>query len=401
MENMQRGKLRFEECLSSPATKKLYKYYLGKFCVWAKIDDPEQLLTLKDSFLQILLEDYLFHLKKIMNPNSIPPIFAALELFLSINDKTINTKKLHKMFPKRIKKTGQRAYTTAHVQKILSKAKEERTFTSIHFLAASGARLGGLEGLKLKHLQKMENCYCVKFYEGEVEEYYSFLTPEASEALDGYFEKRRKDGEYLSMESPVFRKSYRVGYGKAFPASSDSLRRRIDVIIKKSGIERIKTGMRFDIQTDHGFRKRFNTILKDNGIGNRSLVEKMMSHTIHDIPLDTVYHDATPEKLFEEYKLHIPNLTISDVGRKEAENLKLKKQLEIRESESQKALRLEIEELKKQVAETKQDRAKQSYSNALKIKNSDVMASLKAEIIGQIKRDMIKEGITDHRKNRT
>jgi hypothetical protein len=93
---MQRGKLRFEECLSSPATKKLYQYYLKKFCQWATINYPEQLLTLKDSFLQILLEDYLFLLKKTMNPNSIPPIFAALELFLSINDKTVNAKKLHK-----------------------------------------------------------------------------------------------------------------------------------------------------------------------------------------------------------------------------------------------------------------------------------------------------------------
>lgn len=60
----------------------------------------------------------------------------------------------------------------------------------------------------------------------------------------------------------------------------------------------------------------------------------------------------------------------------------------------------DVLELRKELEETKEKQAQQSYSSALQINNSDLMASLKKEIVGQIKRDMLKEDITNYRKNK-
>jgi len=67
---MQRSLLLFEEGIKSPHTKKVYRGHLAAFLKFAKISDPDELLKLPREQLQILLEDYVFHIKKRINPNS-------------------------------------------------------------------------------------------------------------------------------------------------------------------------------------------------------------------------------------------------------------------------------------------------------------------------------------------
>src|SRR3990172_10060973 len=129
---MERSMLRFENAIKSEQTRKIYNYYLRKFLEFSKIRNTQGLLQLKDEFLQQILEDYLFYLKKRISPNSIPPHFSALELFFAINDKILNFKKLKKMFPATVKKSGQEAWHTEHIQSILSVAKTLRAKTIIH-----------------------------------------------------------------------------------------------------------------------------------------------------------------------------------------------------------------------------------------------------------------------------
>ncbi|MGI0008220.1 MAG: hypothetical protein ACRD92_01210, partial [Nitrosopumilaceae archaeon] len=113
---MQRSLLRFENAIKSEATRKAYHYFLNRFLVWSKINEADGMLQLKDSFIQQLLEDYLFHLKRSINPNSIPMFFAPLELFLTMNDKVVNFKKIHKMYPEKGAKSGKDAYTNQDIQ---------------------------------------------------------------------------------------------------------------------------------------------------------------------------------------------------------------------------------------------------------------------------------------------
>lgn len=95
------------------------------------------------------------------------------------------------------------------------------------------------------------------------------------------------------------------------------------------------------------------------------------------------YERFSDQELLEFYLKAEPKLSIYD-----------------NQVEGQEELRVEVAELRKELEETKEKQAQQSYSNALKINNSDLMASLKEEIIGQIKKDMIKEGVTNYRKNK-
>jgi integrase/recombinase XerD len=73
----------------------------------------------------------------------------------------------------------------------------------------------------------------------------------------------------------------------------------------------IKKRGRYQIQSCHGFRKRFDTILKSNHNVNINLAEKMMGHST-TIPLDNVYFKPAIEQLFDEYQKAITELMIED-----------------------------------------------------------------------------------------
>jgi len=315
---MQRSLLLFENAIKSDATRRLYVYFLNRFLKWAILPNSDALVQLKDSHLQELVEDYVMYLKKRISPNSFPPIFASLDLFFVMNNKNLQFKKIRKMFPEKIKKSGNSAWTNKDIQKMLDIAKSKRNKALIHFLASTGCRIGSLPDLKLKHVSNMSiGCKAVLLYEGTNEEYYSFLTPEASKSLEEYFDERRKHGERLQDDSPVFSKVSQSGISQRNPPDLSSLKSIILRIIHTSGVPRKKIHQRYDVQMDHGFRKRFNTILKTNDTANASLCEKMMGHK-GVFAQDGTYLKTTKERLFEEFKKHILNLTISNEDRDKA-----------------------------------------------------------------------------------
>lgn len=108
----------FENSIKSEATRYLYFFYLKKFVKFYKLKSIESILEIPDKQLQIMLEDYLFDLKKKVSPNSINTPFAALDLFCTINDKIgINFKKIRKMFPAR-EKVGGKRHMDNHIQSV-------------------------------------------------------------------------------------------------------------------------------------------------------------------------------------------------------------------------------------------------------------------------------------------
>lgn len=108
-------------------------------------------------------------------------------------------------------------WTTKEIELMLKNTRDLRQKPLIHFLVASGVRRGAIPELKLKHIVKIEDCYAVNVYEGSLEEYTTFIHPEASFWLEKYFEQRKVDGEHLDSNSPVFRKSYQLGIQKVLP----------------------------------------------------------------------------------------------------------------------------------------------------------------------------------------
>jgi len=101
----------FYQALGSKVTQKNYKWQLDRFVEWNKLTDYDDLLKADDKSIQRNLEDYLIHCKRKFSPNYIPSIIAPVELFYVMNEKNLNTKRLHKMFPTKIKKGGYGSYS--------------------------------------------------------------------------------------------------------------------------------------------------------------------------------------------------------------------------------------------------------------------------------------------------
>lgn len=301
---MPRSMVMFFEAKSmkkSEFTKNQYHYWLKRFMVWRNIQDPDQLLIGADIENQRHIENYILFLKNkghtlAMINAAIYPIF----LFYFMNDVILNKTKIINLLPIQTIKTGGGAYDTNRVKIILETLgrrqalKVLRNKAIIHFIAASGCRVGAIPDLKFADLTKIKNTYQVKIYAGTKSEYLSFLTPEAANALDKYLVKRELE-ENIMPESSLFD----IKYG--------ALRAMITRLVKKAGVVK-KIDKRFDIPSAHGFRKRWNTELKAEKDLNPILIEKIFGHNV--IALDENYNKPTPERLFLEYKKGIKALTI-------------------------------------------------------------------------------------------
>jgi integrase len=271
--------------------------------------------------------------------------------FIEYDKTSINFKKIMKKIkePNKNKRSGGEAWTTEQIQSMLKIAKTTKVRALIHVLASTACRVGSIPELKIKHVSDIENCKAILFYPDTTDEYFGFLTPEASQALQEYLTKREHDGEVISKESTLFRQTYQFGKEKAKPLSKQSIQVHIAKTIKH--LERKKIGHRYNIQLDHGFRKRFNTIVKSNDAVNLTYAEKLMGHSV-TIPLDESYIskdlNQLKKRVFQEFKKHITNLTIDDSARQQAINEALKTEL------SEKDLLLqEINGLKIEVADFK------------------------------------------------
>ncbi|MEM4391709.1 MAG: site-specific integrase [Candidatus Nitrosotenuis sp.] len=300
-----------------------------------------------------MLEDYVLYLKTKLSPNSFDAPLGALQSFLEINDIFLNWKKIRKLVPARVKKSGERGYTTKEIQKMLEYSPDKRTKAIIHFIAASGIRIGAFDGLKLRHVVEMPvGCKAILVYEGTPQEYWTFLTPEASAALDDYINERRSDGEKITLDSPIFRTRYSLGIQKALPLSISSVTQIIYRVLNRAGLRQNIKNNRYEVQLDHGFRKRFNTILKLNREINANIIEKLMGHSKG---LDGVYLKPTRQESFDEYRKGISDLTINDSERVLAE----KKKVEIERSELERSLETQL------MLEDKVKRQEQAIQNIL------------------------------------
>jgi len=222
-----------------------------------------------------------------------------------------------------VKRGGQKAWTDEHVRKMLEYSNSKRNKALIHFMASTGARIGIHNyPLQMQHLKNMgDGCRAVLIYAGEPDEYWSFLTPEATKYLQDYFDQRTQDNEKFFPDTPIFRNEYQLGIQKAKQIKRNTAIAVMWRLIKTAKIQRNRVNKNYDIQLDHGFRKRFNIILKLENDINSNIAEKIMGHSV-SIPLDGTYLPAQDErviqKCFTEFKKAIPQLTIDDSERKQA-----------------------------------------------------------------------------------
>ena len=272
--------LLMQNAIKTEGTSKSYFYNLNRFRKHFKIKDFDSLLKIDSIKINEMIEDWLMFLRKKVSPNSVPTMYYGIELFFSMNDIQINFKKLRRMLPASVKRSGAKPWKTEHIQKMLSVCRYKRDKAILLFLSSSGSRIGSINGLRIKHVVEMPfGCKGILVYPDDKEEYWAFLTPESAKALDDSLKERIEDGEKLTDESPLFRIMYSKGYTKTpKPLAVHSARCVVSRLINQARIKREKTGHTFDIQIDHGFRKRFNTIMKLNNEVNSNIAEKLMGH---------------------------------------------------------------------------------------------------------------------------
>ena len=332
----------FHSAIKSEATKKQYDYQLDLFRRHCLLSRYSSLLKIEN--IQEIMEDYVLFLRnKKRNRSSINTALSAINLFYSMNDVILNMTKLKKMLPEKTLARGKKPYTTEQIQTMLKIfGNNPKYYALTLFISSSGVRPGFSQELRIKDLKDVgEGCKAITVYAGHVKEYTTFITSEASQALDDYFESRKQNGEKLTPDSWVFTKKGKPD--QALP-STDITHTFIMKLPKVLDLGPVINGRR-EIQIVYGMRKRWNTIFKNNKNVNHRIIEKMFAHAVKDFPLDETYHLPTIQKSFSEYRKGIPELMISHEFRSKYQIEEKEKRINELENDKSKIESLQFENM--------------------------------------------------------
>jgi integrase len=233
--------------------------------------------------------------------------------FYKINDITLNTSKIMRFMPPKTRVRKNRGYEYEEIQKLLHVA-DDRMKAVILILVSSGCRVGAIPTLHLRDLTRIEsdNLYKITIYENQEEEYYSFLTPEASNAVDDYLDMRRRYGEKVGPDSPLIREQFDVrdpfSIASPKPLNVITLKNKLVLLGERAGIrERSHLAeCRKEVPAVHGLRKSFSTFADNAGM---NIIQRRMLEG-HSVGIDDHYIKPRQADLLAEYRKAIDALTI-------------------------------------------------------------------------------------------
>jgi integrase len=306
-----------------------------KFC---NLTDANNLLILAKDPLEIQKKiiDYVMAMRnREMSSVAINMYLAAIMHFYSMNDITLNRKKIGRYIPEKVRKQKDRPYTRAEIARMLQFC-DIRSRAMVLLFASTGMRTGAVPGLTIGHLQKIGkyNLYQFTVYYGREEEYICFCTPECAKAIDDYLQYRQTCGELLTPESPLFRHEFDINdmeqiRKRAVPVREEAITKIITTAQHKSEVvvvEKRKEGevqgkKRNIIMRTHGFRKYVETtfINLDFNVTKR---ETLLGHSLPG--QDESYYRPTTDDLLQEYLKAVDALTVNEENRLRRENQTLK-----------------------------------------------------------------------------
>ncbi len=385
--------------------KKLQEESFNKAC--------SKFLELPDDELQHMLERFLDAEKErvkqnLISPNTIPKYFVAYRILLDANyrEHAVKWKPIMYKYPKKEKKSGFKPWLTTQIEAMLKKCDNLKKESVIMFQASTGGRVGvHNDPLLMKHMIKMDgkdliglkdapdypydyHCYAILVYaeadetveekdqrilneEVDSEDYsfFVFLIPEAAYILDLYHQQRKDSGEGFVSDTPIYlgsdTHSSLKGTDKNFyQFSGNAFRHLMESLVKRANIQRIKKRNRYDTMIDHGYRKRFNTILKIDNEINSNIAEKLMQHLKG---LDGTYLTPTRQQCFAEFVKAIPELTINPKEKQRMEIAKKDKIISNQETQFNTKLEMfgeKIHDLQEEMSEMKKDKEDTSSKDA-------------------------------------
>lgn len=277
----------------------------------------------QDLFLRFLE----FHLgrvrRKELAAGTVKNYYRAFKLFCEMNDLSLNWKKISRGLPKAKKSSNDRAPTLEELRKLVE--YPDRRIKGIVYAMTSGAfRLGAWDYLRWKHVFPISNdndeviAAKLIIYAEEEDEYFTFITPEAYNALKDWIDFRASYGEKITGESWLMRDLWQTtnqNYGACWGLATNP-KRLHSIAIKKllsralweQGIRHaLAPGVkRHEWKGAHGYRKAFKS--RAEQVMRPANVEILMGH---DIGVSESYWRPTKQEVLEDYLKAVPLLTIS------------------------------------------------------------------------------------------
>ncbi|MBT5201620.1 MAG: site-specific integrase [Thaumarchaeota archaeon] len=309
---------KFYEAIRENATRKTYEIYLNQFLKYSH-KNHENLAKLSQSEIEELVFNYVIHLKDLTertgkpNPNSYNTMTSPIKLFLEMNDILLNWIKIKRYFPSKVPVSNQLPYTDNDVKELLAATTSIRNKAFIHFLAATGCRVGAIPGLEIEDVKQIEEGAIVTMYKDTTEEYKTCLTPESYYHLKKYLAQRLN----TNVDSPLFTTKNNVN-SLSLDAAGDVIRHiRRQVKLEVDHGRKSTKGK----SQNHAFRKRFSLCLANADIQSK-FIEYMMGHYEKQ---DRHYFKPSDEDLWFQYKKAIKILTLdkSEAMKHELEQKKI------------------------------------------------------------------------------
>ena len=248
----------------------------------------------------------------------------SFKTFCDSADLNIPWKKITRGLPKGRQASNDRAPTIEEIRKLID-YPDRRIKPIVYTMVSSGIRLGAWDLLQWKHVVPVnedngEKIACVKLivYAGDIEEYYTFITAEAYNALKEWMDFRASYGEKITGESWLMRDLWQttnMNYGAKWGLAtnpkrlkSTGIKRIIERALWEQGIrELLKEGeKRHEWKAAHGFRKFYKS--RAEQIMRPINVELTMGH---DLRISASYYKPTERDVLEDYLKAQDILTIN------------------------------------------------------------------------------------------
>ena len=211
--------------------------------------------------------------RKEITGSTIRNYVKAIKLFTEMNDIFISWKRITRGLPKGRKAANDRAPTIEEIRKIVQ-YPDRRIIHIVYTMVSSGIRLGAWDYLRWGHITPVHSnggnvnnddlvAAKVIVYAGEEEQYFTFISPEAYQALSDWMSFREKCGEKITVDSWLMRNLWdnRITKGKGWATIPKKLKPSgIKALVENATwTQGLRTKLpagkrRHEFQTDHGFR---------------------------------------------------------------------------------------------------------------------------------------------------
>lgn len=342
----------------SPVSRRNYVLALRQFKEFSGM--KEDIVMLDPKVLKAKLVEYIEHLKSLGQSYSKQNMaISAIQKLYQLHDLAgINWQNVRGYTSDDDTVNGgdndDEPYTREELQTLVEHASV-RTRAIILTMLSAGLRIGSLSGLRMKHLQKIEdknNLYKVLVYaDSKRDRYTTFTTPEAARAIDEYLKERQIAGEEIKPDSPVFRTQFdaRNNANRSVkPVTKNAVFKIVEELVISVGIRKRGRKTPEGYAQPHGkplthsFRKLMNTSLIRAGC-KPVVVELLLGH---NIGLQTNYLRLSDQELCDEYCKALDLLTVSQEKKLQQEVSNLKAQV----SDAQSMLKVEMSDLREQYA---------------------------------------------------